>query len=457
MRYSIGLLSLLLLGACSLVPDYARPTLDFTDQWNASPTSVPVAGQTLPKRWWEQYHSPTLNDLVDKALAHNNDLAASVARIAQARADARIARSRLYPSIDATASDSRTLHQSRSSSKSRSQQVGVGVSYELDLFGANRADAEAAEFSLQATEFTHAALALVVASDTVNTYLALLTTVEQQRIARENLKSSHELLAIIEAQFNAGRTSALELAQQKTSVATTEAAIATLVREAEISRHQLAVLTGGAPQTFAPELDNFSTIRAPDIAPILPSALLEQRPDIRAAEAQLQAANANIGIARAAFYPSISIGVDASLVKGAGSALALGVNALAPIFNAGALEGNLEVSQQRKEELTANYRTAVLTAFQEASDALSALKSAATRSIALAEAAKQSQQAYNLARARYVGGATDYQTLLDAQRSLLSSEDAYAATRLEQWQATTNLYKALGGGFTDTNAPTSAP
>ncbi len=445
MRYLICLFPLLLLGACSLVPEYLRPNIDFSDQWEETPVAAQPQAQAIPARWWENFDSPTLNSLVTQALAQNNDLAASVARVAQARADARIARSRLYPQVDATAGDSRTLYQSRSGSKNHTQQAGIGVSYELDLFGTNRADIEAAEFSLQATEFNREALALVVASDTASAYLSLLTTVEQQRIAEENLKSSTQVLAIIKAQFDAGRTSALELAQQKTTVASTQAALAMLVRETEIERHQLAVLTGVAPQNFKPTLDDFATLKVPDIAPILPSALLEQRPDIRAAEAQLQAANADIGVARAAFFPSVSIGVDGSLVKDAGTALGLSANLLAPIFHAGALEGNLEASKQRKEELVANYRTAVLTAFQESSDALSDLKSAAVRDVALAEAAKQSQEAYDLARARYLGGAIDYQTLLNTQRSLLTSQDAYAAARLDQLQAATSLYKALGG------------
>lgn len=442
---SLWLIPLVMLSACSLVPDYLRPTIDFADAWETSATNALPHTDRMPARWWENFNSPPLNDLVTKALAHNNDLAASVARVAQARADARIARAQLYPQINATAGDSRTLYQSSSGNKNRAQQAAINVSYELDLFGANRADIDAAEFSAQASEFTREALALVVAADTTRTYLSLLTTLEQQRIAVENLKTSNEVLAIIQAQFNAGRTSALELAQQKTIVATTQAALAALIRDADISRHQLAVLTGAAPQNFQPTLNNFSALALPTIAPILPSALLEQRPDIRAAEAKLQSANANIGVARAAFFPSVSIGLDASSVKNTGSAIGLGLSALQPIFTAGALEGNLEVSKQRKEELVANYRTAVLIAFQEASDALSSVKSAAARDVALAEAAKQSQVAYNLARARYLGGAVDYKTLLDTQRSLLATQDSYASARLDQLLAATNLYKALGG------------
>lgn len=448
----------LLLGACSLAPDYLRPKLDFADQWEAAPVAQEPA-PTIPARWWEGFHSTALNSLITQALAQNNDITASIARITQARADARIARARLYPQVNATATHSSDISRSAAQGGRRDDvtQAGIAVSYELDLFGANRSTRNAAEYTVQAREFDRDALALIVAGDVTSVYLSLLTSAEQQRLAEENLKINQDVLKIIQAQFDAGRSSALELAQQKTAVATTEATIATLVRDQEISRHQLAVLTGVAPQNYTPPMDAFSSITVPDIATILPSALLEQRPDIRAAEAQLQAANANIGVARAAFFPAATIGLNAGWVESANSAVSLSGDILAPIFRAGALEGALEASKARKEELAAGYRSTVLAAFQESSDALSNVKSAETRFTALAEAATQSQQAYELARARYVNGAIDYQTLLDTQRTLITSQNNYAGARFEQLQAAVNAYKALGGAPDAPQGPTPAP
>ncbi|MES2984728.1 MAG: efflux transporter outer membrane subunit [Pseudomonadota bacterium] len=437
-----SVLCVLLLSACSLAPDYLRPEVAFPNQWETPQATA----QAIPARWWEGFNSPALNALVTQALAQNTDLAASIARVAQARGDARIARASLYPQVDATASHGRRVYDSKTVTGDRNtSQAGLNVAYELDLFGANRSAREAASFTLEASAYTRDALALVVASDVTSAYVTLVTTMEQQRIAQANLKNNTDVLKIIQAQYDAGRRSALELAQQKTTVATTQATIATLTREAEISRHQLAVLCGVAPQGFAPATEAFSALAVPAIAPTLPAAVLEQRPDVRAAEAQLKAANADIGAARAAFFPSVSLGLNGSWVDGGSTGLSLAGDLLAPIFHGGALQGQLDVSTARKEELVATYRGAVLAALREASDALSAAKAADARELALAEAARQSQQAYGLAKARYTNGAIDYQTLLDTQRTLFSTEDAYALAHRERLQAVTDVYKSLGG------------
>ena len=243
-------------------------------------------------------------------------------------------------------------------------------------------------------------------------------------------------------------TSGLELAQQKASLANTETSIASLQQQSETLRNQLAVLTGQPPQNFNITATTLGGFVIPAVAPGQPSDLLERRPDIRTAEADLKAANIDIGAARAAYFPSLNIGLSSAL-SGSPSALTTGLvgSALAPIFEGGAIDANVEQSKARKQELIANYRGVILNAFKEVEDALSAQKSAAERVVSLQVAATQSQKAFDIASIRYKEGSTDYQTLLDTQRALFQAQDSLLQASFDQISASIDLYKSLGGGW----------
>jgi NodT family efflux transporter outer membrane factor (OMF) lipoprotein len=400
--------------------------------------------------WWTQFSSTSLDALIAQALQHNNDLQAALQRVAQTRASVKIASASLWPQVTASSSAARTRQDRHNGAAltTDSYRGQVGVAYEIDLFGRNRAAQEAARAQLEASRFDHDALAIIIAAEVARAYAGAVATSARLRVAEDNLTIAREVLAIIQARFDAGRTSALELSQQKAVLVSTEATIASLHREHDAFVNQLAVLIGQAPQNFTLQEHALSTMTVPAIAPTVPSRLLEQRPDIRSAEAELIAAHADIGAARAAFFPSLEIGLDSALTGNPYAMLStLAASALAPIFQGGALKGELERSQARKEELVATYRQTVLTTFQEVSDALSAAQAAVTRVNALDTAAQASRQAYTIARERYAAGAIDFQALLDTQRSLLQAEDAFTLAQLEHIQAAIDLYKALGGGW----------
>lgn len=450
MQRLLPILLILALSGCSLVPEYQRPKVPVPGQW--SPQTAPTADLTLDA-WWSTFTSPALDALVDQALAANQDLAAGVARIRQARAVATIAGAPLWPQLDvawsATDSDrsggSDNLSSTTSSGTRSSTQLTLA--YELDLFGRVAATRAAARNRVNASQFDLHALRLLISGDTAQAAINLAATQERLRLAQANLETTRAVLAVLEAQFAAGRISALERDQQRTVVAATEASLAALTQTEANIRNQLALLTGAATPAFqAPDI-SWTALALPAVAPIVPAALLTRRPDLRRAEAELMAAGADIGAARAALYPSVQIGWDRAWTRSPTATLTtLSASALAPLFRGGALRGEVTYTEARREELVANYRQAVLTAYREVSDALDAQRQSGQRSAALDQAALAARAAYDGARARFDAGAVDYAVLLDAQRSLISAEDAAVSARLDRFTAALSLYRALGGG-----------
>jgi NodT family efflux transporter outer membrane factor (OMF) lipoprotein len=248
-----------------------------------------------------------------------------------------------------------------------------------------------------------------------------------------------------------GAASALEVAQQRSAVASFEAQIPQLEQQLQAAQTSLDILLGRAPGATTVQAEALTTLALPDIAAGQPSALLERRPDIRRSEADLQAADADIGAARAAFYPSVTLSASAGLegvASGGASALASLVAGLVqPIFTGGALEGELERSKARREELVAAYRQTVLTAFKEVQDALKTVETSAARAVLLSRAADESRAAFRLAQIAYGAGASDFLTVLDAQRTLLSNEDSVVQAELDRYTTSAGLFKALGGGW----------
>ncbi|MBU0799988.1 MAG: efflux transporter outer membrane subunit [Alphaproteobacteria bacterium] len=444
-------LLLILLSGCALSPDYQRPSVDVPAQWSVAETGSPTV---IARDWWAEFESAELNGLMNAALNQNNDLRAGLQRVEQARAGLRIAGASLLPSASASggATQSRTNPAQGSASSATSLRAGVDISYELDLFGANRAGVNAANAGLEAQQYNQEALALVVMGDVAAGYFQILNLRERLVIADTNLANAREVMRIVNARVREGMESDLELAQQTASVASNEAARETLVQQITNAENALAVLLGQLPQTIAIEGGSITALTIPAIAPVLPSSLLERRPDLRAAEAGLVAANANIGIARAAFFPSLSLGLGQSLsTPGFGdpatTVLSLAAGLAAPLFQGGRLEGGVEQATARQLELAENYRKAVLVAFQEVEDALAAERAAQARETALQTAMTQAQRAYRLSKSRYDAGAIDFQTLLDTQNAQLSAEDNYAQARLARLNAAIDLFKALGGGW----------
>jgi multidrug efflux system outer membrane protein len=434
----------LTLSACSLAPEFQRPQMAIPESWS----SVAGVGSNAIQNgstYWQELGSEELNRIVRMVLAQNLDLAAALHRIEQARAQAKIAGSALYPSIDASAGASRNYLDSGNSSAAR----GLGtISYEVDLWGKNRNQLAAANYRANATEFDRDALQLIVAADAAIFYTQALSLNERIRIGQDNLKNAEEVLRITEARFREGSISGLEVSQQRVAVNNIRAALTSLTEQRSTTLNALAILLGQAPQHLQSLKADFSSLKMPEVNLTPPASLLAARPDIESAEAGLRAANADIGIARAAFFPSLTLGADASTAAGFGNpaiaAASLAGNILAPIFTGGRLTGNLEAVTARQKELAAQYQKTVLTAFQEVEDALAALKSNNEQAVLSRESVRESQNAYDIAKARFDAGAVDYLNLLETQRSLYQAQDNQISITEGQIASFIQLRKALG-------------
>lgn len=446
-RFTAMLLLSSALAACSFVPDYERPQI-------ATPSSFDgPQGQSgaisVAADWWTAFNDLELQQLMGEALSKNLDIVAALARMDQAQGALRSTNSSLLPQVSANGGASRGDDSSRGSSKGADG--SIGISYALDLWGLYRAQSEASAADLRASTFDHEATVLLVQSSVATTYFSVLNLNDRLDIANESLAAARETLKLVQSRYDYGAISALDLAQQKTAVASIEAGIPSLEDQLNANRHALAILLGRPPEGFTVATKPTSALTLPTIAVGQPSELLERRPDIRRAEAQLQAANADIGAARAAFFPNLNLSASKSVdwLAGVGTSngSSIAASLLAPIFSGGQLEGNLQVSKARKAELAASYQKTVLTSFGEVEDALSSADANARRDASLAVAATEARRAYDLSQASYKAGASDFTSVLDAQRSWLSARDSQAQAQLAQYNAAVNLFIALGGGW----------
>ena len=443
------LVSTALLAACAT--DMPKTTLA---QSIPAAWSAPRQGAPVSQDWWKNFNSPELEQLVAKALSDNADLKSSLHRIEAARADLKIAGASLLPSVDgsADASITRTNPSSGATTTRKSATAGLSVSYELDLFGGNRAAADSAAASLNATQYDHDALALVTMADTATAFFTLVNLRERIANASDNIINTQNILDIATARHNAGLTSELEVSNASSALASTHSALSTLQESEAKAKSALAILLGEAPQTISVSTSVLDAVSVPMIDAGTPSTLLQRRPDIAAAEANLIAADADIKAARAALYPSISIGPDFTLTKSplgspAATALSLAASLATPIFNGGRIEGGVEKAEASKMALLEDYRKTILTAFQETEDALATINSTIDREDFEAVARAEAQKAFNIAEARFKAGSTNLEPVLTASNTLIATRNAYSQARLARVLAAIDLYKALGGGW----------
>ena len=434
----------LALSACSLAPNYQRPQMTVPTGWS-SVAGVGVDAQPSTTPFWQELGNADLDRLIEIALAQNLDLEAALHRIEQARGQAKVAASPLYPTVSASGSASRTFQDQKDTNSVRG---GGSISYEVDLWGKNRDAAKSADYNVDATQFDREALRLVVTADVTDFYAQILSLNDRIRIAEFNLKNAEESLRIIEARYNAGGVSGLEVAQQRVAVNGLRATLAALTEQRATSANALAILLGRPPQNLSAPTAQLASLKMPQVNLTPPSTLLTARPDIQSAEAGLRGANADIGVARAAFFPSLTLSADTVIAAGFGNpaaaASSLASSLLAPIFTGGRLTGNLQSVTARQKELAAQYQKTVLVAFQEVEDALAALKSNNEQAALSVESVKESQNAYDIAKARFDAGAIDYLTLLETQRSLYQAQDSQIAINQGQLVAYVQLRKALG-------------
>jgi NodT family efflux transporter outer membrane factor (OMF) lipoprotein len=413
-------------------------------------------------RWWARFGSPGLTRLIDEAEIGNFDIAAAAARIEQADAQARIAGAALLPSIGASADGSRAQSSGTGFSgpvrrpSLRSSVAGVlSASYEIDVWGRNRDLLRASLTRAEAVRYERDVVRLSAQGAIANAYFTLAASRERLAIASGNLNNAERLLRIIRERLAAGTGAALDLAQQESLVAVQRASLPALRQNADASRTALALLVGRAPQGFMVGPQSLTALRAPAIRPGLPSSLLARRPDLRNAEAQLAAADADVSAARKAFLPSVQLTGQGGLQSAALNTLlrpesaiwSLAAGLTQPIFEGGRLTGQVDAASGQRRELLELYRRAVVSALVDVENALVAIRETAAREAAQAVAVEKAREAFRFAEQRLNEGTIDLQTLLNTQATLFQTQDNLVQDRLARLQATLSLFQALGGDF----------
>jgi NodT family efflux transporter outer membrane factor (OMF) lipoprotein len=419
----------------------------------------------MPKAdWWRGFHSRELTNLMEEAQSANLDIAAAVARVVQADAQARIAGAALLPAVSLGASASRsrasqatgtTLGSAGGRSERNLYNAAFSASYELDFWGKNRATVRAAEENAASSRFDREVVALSTMGAVGNAYFQVLAAQDRLRYARENLVSANRILAVIKERLAVGTASDLDLAQQESIVDTVRAAIPTLEQIERQNTAALAVLIGRAPEYVRIHGGSSFALAIPRITPGLPSELLTRRPDIREAEADLAAANANVEAARAAFFPTIDLtgqaGLQASVLKWLtrpeAAAYQVAANLTQPIFDGGMLQGQLDQQRGRQDELLQVYRKAIVQAFADVDSALVATRQLAIRERLQNAVVDSSRRAFQIAEQRLREGTVDLITVLTTQQTLFQAQDTLAQVRLARLQAVVGLFQALGGGW----------
>jgi NodT family efflux transporter outer membrane factor (OMF) lipoprotein len=445
-----------LLPGCSLVPAYQRPLAPMANAWSGA-AQVSLA-DTVPVKsgWWRVYQDPTLDALVERSLQNNFSLASAVASVAAARSNAEKAGAPLYPSLTLNGTFERTNQSGEggsSAASSHGQSLFAEAGYEVDFWGLNAANANSGQMLARASGFDRDTVALTLTASVVDTWFQIQSLHQRVALAQTISDDAAKILTLLMAQQEAGVAMELQVQQQRNALATFQAAIPTLQLQLDQNVHLLATLVGAAPEGFVVPAAKLASIPVPQPRPNLPSSLLDTRPDIRSMEAQLQAANDNVGAARAAFFPSIVLTADGGLGSRSLSQFlsspftSLAASLAAPIFDGGALRGQFHESEAAKDKSIADYRQTVVTALQDVEDSLSAAAQEQQVEAADRAAADAARRAATLADAQYKLGTIDFLTVLDTQRTLYQSEDTLVQTRLARLQASVSLFRAFGGGY----------
>lgn len=448
----LGLCLTLPLGGC-LLTDKPEPGLDIPQAYDRSSPNPAIAEAALPPLdWWRGFRSRELTEIIEETRAANLDIAAAVARIVQADAQARIAGSALLPVVNLNG-DATRAHAAEANSRSVS--ATLNASYEIDFWGKNRSALRAAEQTAAASRFDREVVGLSTVVATANAYFNVLAAQDRLQVNRENVASASRVLNLIQQRLNAGTASALDTAQQESLLNTQRAALPSLEQSLTQNRNALALLLARSPESVRIRGGSLRSISYPRVTPGLPSELLAQRPDIREAEAQLGAANANVENARAQMLPSIAItgeggyqsAVLKTLLRPESALYNVSASLTQPIFDGLRLQGNLDLQKGRQDELLQNYRKSVISGFVDVENALDAIRQATLRERLQRDVVTSSQRAFDISEQRLNQGTIDLVTVLQTQQTLYQAQDNLAQARLAHAQAIVSLYQALGGGW----------
>ena len=462
------LVAALLTAGCTVGPDYRSPAVDAPAAWKeAGPWKEAAPRDAIAKgAWWEIFGDPLLNDLEAKAAA-NPDLQAAVARVAQARAIARLTESDFYPTISLNPTALRERNTENRpvqppavarSYTSNQFRVPVDLSYEVDLWGRLRRTSEAVTALAEAAVAGFETIRLTLHADIASAYFALRAIDSDRAVLKRTLDLRRESRRLAEARLRLGAGNDLDVSRAETELTTAEAESIGLERRRAEIEHAIAVLAGRAPSELSIP-DRPLDLPPPAIPAGLPSDLLERRPDVAEAERRMAASNAEIGIATAAYYPSLTLTAGAGFESGELKSLfnwesrvwALGAGLAAPLYQGGRVDADVARARARHEESVAQYRSRLLVAFQEVEDGLSGLRVLSDQAEAQARAVASSRRTADLSTSRYKAGLVSYFEVVDAERTALQSERLATQIRGQRLVTSVFLIKALGGGWSDSS------
>ncbi|GAC1307288.1 MAG: efflux transporter outer membrane subunit [Steroidobacteraceae bacterium] len=411
------------------------------------------------KDWYRNFSSEELNALIAKAGSDNLDLAGAQARVAQADARARQARSPILPSVDANGNGNFLAgHSSQGTARETDWAGLLSASYELDFWGKNRATADSARYLAVASRADLDTVRLTTLSGVANGYFQVLSLRERLTIARATVEAARGLLAVVEARYGVGLSNPVELATQRAALATAELTVPEPEQLQEEALAALAVLVGQPPEGFTVVQASLESLAEPTVAAGLPAELLTRRPDIVTAEANLKAGNADLVAARAALFPAVTLTASGGVqnpalnaaiasLPGIGTTLNLGAALTQPIFDNGRLRAVRAEVQAKEQELMVAYRAAILASLVDVENALSAIHHLDLARDFQRDSLAQSERAFEGAQLRYKAGNGDFLTVLEAARILSVARDQFSQYRLARLQALVSLCKALGGGW----------
>jgi multidrug efflux system outer membrane protein len=456
--YRALLMLVVLLAGCSLAPTYERPPTENPDAWRVN---YKDAADTANTRWWELFDDPVLNQLIDTALKANKDVRIAAARVEEYAARVDIFRSGYFPQIGYSSEATRNRvsreaygGNSIDARKYNNYTAAASLGWEIDVWGRIRNATEAARADLLAQEENRRAVILSLVSAVANSYVTLRQLDRQLEVSKETLATRAESLRLFELKRKGGVVSDLEVAQVRTEYEQAAAAIPPIERQIALTENALSILLGSNPHAM-PRGKSIDALVLPPVPAGVPSTLLERRPDIAAAEQALIAADARIGVARAQYFPTISLtglfgyASDSlsDLLQNSANLWTLGGSALGPIFTGGRISGELRASEAVQRQALVGYLQTVQGAFRDVDDALVSVQKAREELTAQGRQVAALAEYARLALLRYNEGYTAYIDVLDAQRRLFDAELQYVGVQGDVYNSLVNTYKAMGGGW----------